>query len=217
MQDHHFDTICAIASAMSQAGIGVIRISGPNSIEKIDRIFRGKEKLSEAQSHTIHYGHIVWQDTVIDEVMVLVMRAPRTYTREDTVEIDCHGGAFLMQKILKTVTELNIRVADPGEFTKRAFLNGRIDLSQAESVMDLIGSKNNAALKNSMNLLQGRLSKQIRLLREELLYEIAHIESALDDPEHYDLEGYYEVLLPKIEKIYDCFHFRRRRADQRRH
>lgn len=197
------DTICAIASAMTNAGIGVIRVSGPEAIQKVDTIFRGTVRLTESESHTVHYGHIVWEDSVVDEVMVLVLRAPRTYTKEDTIEIDCHGGVFLMQKILKILTELDIRVAEPGEFTKRAFLNGRIDLSQAESVMDLIESRSNAALSNSLNQLQGGFSKQIKSLREDILYEIAYIESALDDPEHYDLEGYYEDLFPKIKRIYD--------------
>lgn len=197
------DTICAIASAMTNAGIGVIRVSGPEAIQKVDTIFRGTVRLTESESHTVHYGHIVWEDSVVDEVMVLVLRAPRTYTKEDTIEIDCHGGVFLMQKILKILTELDIRVAEPGEFTKRAFLNGRIDLSQAESVMDLIESRSNAALSNSLNQLQGGFSKQIKSLREDILYEIAYIESALDDPEHYDLEGYYEDLFPKVKRIYD--------------
>ena len=197
------DTICAIASAMTNAGIGVIRVSGPEAIQKVDTIFRGTVRLTESESHTVHYGHIVWEDSVVDEVIVLVLRAPRTYTKEDTIEIDCHGGVFLMQKILKILTELDIRVAEPGEFTKRAFLNGRIDLSQAESVMDLIESRSNAALSNSLNQLQGGFSKQIKSLREDILYEIAYIESALDDPEHYDLEGYYEDLFPKVKRIYD--------------
>lgn len=197
------DTICAIASAMTNAGIGVIRVSGPEAIQKVDTIFRGTVRLTESESHTVHYGHIVWEDSVVDEVMVLVLRAPRTYTKEDTIEIDCHGGVFLMQKILKILTELDIRVAEPGEFTKRAFLNGRIDLSQAESVMDLIESRSNAALSNSLNQLQGGFSKQIKSLREDILYEIAYIESALDDPEHYDLEGYYKDLFPKVKRIYD--------------
>lgn len=143
------DTIAAIATAMTSAGIGIIRVSGPDAVDICDRVYRGKQRLSEVESHTVHYGHIVWEDDVIDEVMVLVLRAPRTYTREDTVEIDCHGGILVMEKILEAVLRSGARPAEPGEFTKRAFLNGRIDLSQAESVMDVISSSSDYALKNS--------------------------------------------------------------------
>lgn len=195
------DTICAVASAMTNAGIGIIRISGEAAIEKADTIFRGKEKLTEAASHTVHYGHIVENGKMIDEVMVLIFRSPRSYTTEDTVEIDCHGGVIVMQQILKAVIHQGVRPAEPGEFTKRAFLNGRIDLSQAESVMDIIDSKNNLALQNSMNQLQGIFSEKIKAIREKIIYEIAYIESALDDPEHISLDGYYEKLLPKITDI----------------
>ena len=179
---YEIDTIAAVASAMSNAGIGIIRISGPDAIVICDQLFQGKVKLSEADSHTVHYGHIVWNHEMIDEVMVLVLRAPRTYTREDTVEIDCHGGVLMMEKILSCVLEAGARPAEPGEFTKRAFLNGRIDLSQAESVMDVIQSKNELALKNSMHQLNGMLSSKIKSFREDIIYEIAYIESALDDP-----------------------------------
>lgn len=196
------DTICGIASAMTNSGIGIIRISGPDAIVKADSVFSGKEKLTCVDSHTVHYGHIVQNHKVIDEVMVLVLKSPRTYTREDVVEIDCHGGVYIMQQILKALMEQGVRVAEPGEFTKRAFLNGRIDLSQAESVMDLIESRSQAALSNSMNQLQGVFSEQVKKLREAIIYEIAYIESALDDPEHYQLDGYYEALFPKIEEIY---------------
>ncbi len=195
------DTIAAVASAMSNAGIGIIRISGPDAIVICDQLFQGKVKLSEADSHTVHYGHIVWNHEMIDEVMVLVLRAPRTYTREDTVEIDCHGGVLMMEKILSCVLEAGARPAEPGEFTKRAFLNGRIDLSQAESVMDVIQSKNELALKNSMHQLNGMLSSKIRSFREDIIYEIAYIESALDDPEHISLEGYSDSLLIKVERL----------------
>ena len=195
------DTICAIASGMTNAGIGIIRISGEDAIQKADQIFRGKTSLTDVPSHTIQYGHIVFENQVIDEVMVLVMKAPRTYTTEDTIEIDCHGGMIVMQQILKAVIAQGVRPAEPGEFTKRAFLNGRIDLSQAESVMDVIDSESSYALHNSMNQLQGLFSSQIKEMREAILYEIAYIESALDDPEHISLDGYKEQLLPKMDHI----------------
>ena len=195
------DTIAAIATAMTSAGIGIIRVSGPDAVDVCDHIYKGKHKLSEVDSHTVHYGHIVWEDDVIDEVMVLVLRAPKTYTREDTVEIDCHGGILVMEKILEAVIRSGARPAEPGEFTKRAFLNGRIDLSQAESVMDVISSSSDYALKNSMHQLNGALSGQIKEMREKILYEIAYIESALDDPEHYDLTGYEEELQAKVEDL----------------
>lgn len=197
------DTICAIASAMTNAGIGIIRVSGSDAIEKVDRIYKGKHKLTEVESHTVQYGHIVYDDKVIDEVMVLVLKSPRTYTTEDTVEIDCHGGTLVMQEILKAVIAQGVRPAEPGEFTKRAFLNGRIDLSQAESVMDVISSNSNLALHNSINQLQGIFSDQIKDMRSKIIYEIAYIESALDDPEHIDITGYGEELLPKIQEIID--------------
>ena len=190
------DTIAAIATAMTNSGIGIIRISGEDAFTVIDRIYQsknGKKKLSEEKSHTVHYGYIVddtKENKIIDEVMVLIMRAPNTYTREDTVEIDCHGGVLVMQKILDTVVCHGARPAEPGEFTKRAFLNGRIDLTQAESVMDVISSKNEFALKSSISQLQGSLQKEIKELREKIIYEIAFIESALDDPEHINIDGY---------------------------
>ncbi|MCR5144371.1 MAG: tRNA uridine-5-carboxymethylaminomethyl(34) synthesis GTPase MnmE [Lachnospiraceae bacterium] len=196
-----FDTICAIASAMTNSGIGIIRVSGDDAIEKVDNIFQGKNKLSDMDSHTVSYGHIVFKDKIIDEVMVLVLRAPRTYTRENTIEIDCHGGIIVMQQILKAVIAQGVRPADPGEFTKRAFLNGRIDLSQAESVMDIIDSKSALSLENSKNQLFGLLSKKIKSLRESIIYEIAFIESALDDPEHISLDGYEDRLLEKVKII----------------
>ena len=195
------DTIAAIATAMTSAGIGIIRVSGPDAVDICDRVYRGKQRLSEVESHTVHYGHIVWEDDVIDEVMVLVLRAPRTYTREDTVEIDCHGGILVMEKILEAVLRSGARPAEPGEFTKRAFLNGRIDLSQAESVMDVISSSSDYALKNSMHQLNGMLSDQIKDMREKIIYEIAYIESALDDPEHISLDGYGEELAKKLEPM----------------
>ena len=195
------DTICAIATAMTNSGIGIIRVSGEDAIEKVNSIFKGKDDLTGSESHTIHYGHIVSDDRIIDEVLILIFRSPRSYTTEDTVEIDCHGGVVVMHQILNLLVKIGVRPAEPGEFTKRAFLNGRIDLSQAESVMDVIESKSNLALQNSMNQLQGIFSEKIRKIRADIIYEIAFIESALDDPEHISLDGYKETVLPKVEEI----------------
>lgn len=195
------DTIAAAASAMTGAGIGVLRISGANAIEAADQLYRGKKKLSEVESHTVSYGHIVEDGHVIDEVMVLVMKGPKTYTMEDTVEIDCHGGFLVMEQILEAIYRCGVRPAEPGEFTKRAFLNGRIDLSQAESVMDIISSKNEFALKNSLSQLHGSVRRLIADYREKILYEIALIESALDDPEHISLDGYADSLSEKTETM----------------
>lgn len=198
------DTIAAIATAISDSGIGIIRVSGDDALAVADQIYRsrnGKKKISEVTSHTLHYGFIYDGDELIDEVMVAVMRAPHTYTTENTVEIDCHGGILVMNRILETVLKHGARLAEPGEFTKRAFLNGRIDLSKAEAVMDMIHSKNEFALKASINQLQGAVSDKIRSLREEILYEIAFIESALDDPEHVSLDGYSDQLEKKTESL----------------
>lgn len=198
------DTIAAIATAMTPSGIGIIRISGDEAVSITDRIFEaaGKKKLKDLPSHTIHYGHIKDGEDVIDEVMILLMRAPKSYTREDTVEIDCHGGVYVMKRILETVIKYGARPAEPGEFTKRAFLNGRIDLSQAESVIDVIHAKNEFALKSSMNQLSGALSDEVKELRGQVLHEIAFIESALDDPEHISLEGYPQELEQKVISIH---------------
>ncbi len=199
------DTIAAIATAMSSSGIGIVRISGEEAVSVADRIFEMKnhKKLSEMPTHTIHYGHIHDGDEVIDEVMVLLMRGPKSYTREDTVEIDCHGGVYVMKRILETVIRHGARPAEPGEFTKRAFLNGRIDLSQAESVIDVIYSKNDFALKSSLSQLSGSVSEKIRDIRGTVLHEIAFIESALDDPEHISLEGYPEQLSEIVSGVAD--------------
>ena len=150
-------------------------------------------------THTIHYGHIKDGDEVIDEVMLVLMRAPKSYTKEDTVEIDCHGGVYVMKRVLETVIKYGARPAEPGEFTKRAFLNGRIDLAQAESVIDIIHAKNEFALKSSEQQLSGSLSIEVKTVREKLLHEIAFIESALDDPEHISLDGYPETLHGIVE------------------
>ena len=194
----HTDTIAAIATAMGNSGIGIVRISGGEAVAVADRIFKEKgkkETLGEAPSHTIHYGYIYDGDQVVDEVLVMLMRGPKSFTAEDTVEIDCHGGMLVTRRILETVLKAGARLAEPGEFTKRAFLNGRIDLSQAEAVIDVINAKNEYALKSSVGQLRGSVSKKIRKLREKILYEIAFIESALDDPEHISLDGYGERLL----------------------
>ena len=191
------DTIAAIATALTNSGIGIIRVSGNEAFDIVDRIFRPKnkrKKLKEEKTDTVHYGHIQDGDEIIDEVLAIVMRGPHSYTAEDTVEIDCHGGVLVMKKILETVIKYGARMAEPGEFTKRAFLNGRIDLSQAEAVIDVINSKNNYALKSSVSQLSGSMSKKVKELREKLLFEIAFIESALDDPEHISLDGYPEKL-----------------------
>ena len=191
------DTIAAIATAMSNSGIGIVRISGDEALDVADRIFRpkkGSRKVSDMETHTIHYGYVTDGDEVIDEVMLLIMKAPRSYTCEDTIEIDCHGGVLVKKKILETVLKYGARPAEPGEFTKRAFLNGRIDLSQAESVIDVINAQNELALKSSVSQLQGAVLEKIKAIRAVVLHEIAFIESALDDPEHVSLEGYPEQL-----------------------
>lgn len=198
------DTIAAIATAMTPSGIGIVRISGEDALTIIQKIYRSpknRKNLFECSSHTIHYGYIYDGDEMIDEVMVLLMKAPNTYTREDTVEIDCHGGVFVMKRILETVIKYGARPAEPGEFTKRAFLNGRIDLSQAESVIDVIQSKNEFALKSSLNQLKGAVLQNIKAIRGNIIHEIAYIESALDDPEHISLDGYGETLKEKITVI----------------
>lgn len=198
------DTIAAIATAMTNSGIGIVRISGEEAFSVIDKIYRsknGKKKLSQEESHTVHYGYICDGEKIIDEVMVVIMRAPRSYTTEDTIEIDCHGGTLVMKRILETVIKYGARPAEPGEFTKRAFLNGRIDLSQAESVIDVINAKNDFALESSISQLQGKVKEKIKKIRGKVIHEIAFIESALDDPEHFSIDGYGEKLSKIIEGI----------------
>lgn len=199
------NTIAAAATAMSEAGIGIVRVSGEDAIEIVNKIFQtksGKKKLVDFDSHTIHYGFIVDEENkVIDEVMVSLMKAPHSYTAENTVEINCHGGVLVVNRVLEAVIQNGARLAEPGEFTKRAFLNGRIDLSKAEAVMDIIHSKNQFALESSVKQLRGSVSVIIKKLRKELIYEIAFIESALDDPEHISLEGYPENLMGKTKEI----------------
>ena len=199
------DTIAAISTAMNNSGIGIVRISGDDAFNIIKKIFRpAKDKdMACVPGYTIHYGHIVDGDNVIDEVLVMIMRAPHTFTREDTAEINCHGGMFVLNRTLELVCRSGARPAEPGEFTKRAFLNGRIDLSQAEAVIDVINAENNYALKSAVSQLSGSVSEKIRGERTVLLEQIAYIEAALDDPEHIEMEGYADTLLPILEKIRD--------------
>ncbi len=198
------ETIAAIATALSDSGISIIRVSGPDAITAVDQIFMTKGKkhiLQKVSSHTIHYGFVYEQDKPVDEVMVSVMRAPRSYTAEDVVEIHCHGGILITNRILELVIETGVRLALPGEFTKRAFLNGRIDLSRAEAVMDLIQSTNEFAMRSSFSQLRGSVFSVIKELREKILYEIAFIESALDDPEHIDMDGHGEALSQVLNEL----------------
>lgn len=196
------DTIAAIATAMSNSGIGIIRVSGEDSIDIVDCIYRDRNNhrvLKEYKKNTIHYGFIYDGEELTDEVMVSIMKKPHSFTAEDTVEINCHGGVLVMKRILELVIKNGARLAEPGEFTKRAFLNGRIDLSEAEAVMDVISSKNDMALKNSVRQLKGSVHKKIVEYRKMILHEIAFIESALDDPEHISLDNYPKDLSLKID------------------
>ena len=201
MSIYQEDTIAAIASGLTSSGISIIRVSGPDAIEKISRIFKCSAPLTQAASHTVHYGFIVDGENVIDEVLVLVLRAPKTYTREDVVEIDCHGGALITEQVLRTVLSTGVRHAEPGEFTKRAFLNGRIDLSQAEAVMDVISASGTAALKQSVKQLRGSLKTEIERLRGIILDDVAYIEAALDDPEHISVDEYRETLENHVNSV----------------
>lgn len=198
------DTIAAIATGMGSSGIGIIRISGDKAIEIADKIFEpknNKKKISNMTSYTAAFGHITYNDEIYDEAVALVMRAPHTYTTEDVVEFDCHGGITVLKRILDLVISLGARPAEGGEFTKRAFLGGRIDMSQAEAVMDLINSKNDYAAKASLKKLQGGLKNIITDMREKLLYNIAYIESALDDPENYSLDEFPHKLKSVVENL----------------
>ena len=191
------DTIAAIATGTTNAGISIIRISGTEAISVADAVFvskKGKKKLAEQRSHTLHYGNIMDGETMLDEALVSVMKAPNTYTAENTVEINCHGGMVVTKKILELVLKKGVRIAEPGEFTKRAFLNGRIDLSQAEAVIDLIHATNEQAVKNSVRQLNGNLCRKIKEIRESVLRDTAFIEAALDDPEHISLDGFTDTL-----------------------
>ena len=202
------DTIAAIATAMSSSGIGIVRISGEDSLEIIQKIYKGKKEknFKEEKTYTIHYGYIMDGEEIIDEVLVMLMKAPHSFTGEDTVEIDCHGGVYVMKKILETVIKNGARPAEPGEFTKRAFLNGKLDLSQAEAVIDIINSKNEYALKSSVSQLKGAVQKKIADMRKEILYHTAFIETALDDPEHISVDGYGEKLKVTVDKLLEEIH-----------
>jgi len=201
---HDTDTIAAISTAMNNSGIGIIRISGDDAFRILADIFRPanpKKDMTQVPGHTIHYGYIMNGTDIVDEVLVMVMKAPHTYTREDTVEINCHGGMFVMQRVLELVLSSGARTAQPGEFTKRAFLNGRIDLTQAEAVIDVINAENDFALESAVTQLKGSVSDIIRAKRGILLEQIAFIEAALDDPEHYELDHYGEELFPVIRDL----------------
>ncbi len=197
-------TIAAIATALSNSGISIIRVSGDEAITISDKIFKSPKgkALKDYSPNTINYGYIVDRDDVIDEVMVSIFKAPFSYTREDVVEINTHGGIFITKKVLSLLLQNGAVMAEPGEFSKRAFLNGRIDLSRAEAIMDLIGAESDVAIKSGINQLRGDIFKKINDLRARLIYEIAFIESALDDPEHISLDGYYDELSVKVDEIY---------------
>lgn len=237
------DTIAGIASGMG-GGIGIIRVSGEKCLEIVGKIYRNKkfaEKyikntsedkfkrddiewdykyFEKKETHTIHYGYIVDDNNIVDEVLIMLMKGPNSYTKEDVIEIDCHGGPFVVQKILQTVIKNGARLSEPGEFTKRAFLNGRIDLSQAEAVMKIISSKSDFALGSAMKQLEGGVSKYIEEIRQELLHNLGYIEAALDDPEHYDLDGFSDDLekiisdeIRKLENIIDKFNDGRMKSE----
>ena len=204
------DTIAAISTGMTNSGIGIVRLSGNEALEIADKVYRGKEKITEVPSHTIHYGHIADGEETVDEVLMMVMHGPRTFTGEDTVEINCHGGTYVVSRVLETVLKYGARAAEPGEFTKRAFLNGKMDLSQAEAVIDLINSENEYALQSSVSQLKGSVKSAINELRSKILYHTAFIETALDDPEHISVDRYGEILkgvseeiIEKLQKLID--------------
>lgn len=209
-------TIAAISSAVGNGGISVIRVSGSQAFEIADRIFRGKRKIAEAASHTILYGKIVDGERMVDEVLVLVMRAPKTYTCEDVVEIDCHGGVLVTRKILGLLIKAGARTAQPGEFTKRAFMNGRIDLSRAEAVMDLIRARSDYALEGSVRQLKGNIFESIVEIRTSMIEDVARIEAALDDPEHLSLDGFLDEFKEKVAGYLKRLQKMERNADRGR-
>lgn len=200
------DTICAIATGMGNAGIGIIRISGSEAINIASKVFKpanDKKVVKTMKSYTAAFGGVYDGDNMIDEGILLLMKGPHTYTCEDVCELQCHGGVHVLKEVLETVIKAGARIAEPGEFTKRAFLNGRIDMSQAESVMDIINAKNDFAVKSSLVQLKGELKDRITELRDTILYNTAFIESALDDPEHYSLEGYPQKLRVIVDNMVD--------------
>ena len=198
------NTIAAIATPMTNSGIGIIRISGDEALDIIEKVFKPKKKdkkIKDVKTYTAHYGHVYDESTLLDECIVLVMKGPHSYTAEDVVEINCHGGGVVMKKVLEAVFKAGATPAEPGEFTKRAFLNGRIDLSEAEAVMDLIQSKNEFAMSTSLKQLEGALGKKITEIRKQIIHSVAFIESALDDPEHYSVDGFSDELKDQVEVI----------------
>lgn len=200
------DTICAIATGMGNAGIGIIRISGSEAINIASKVFKpanDNKVVKTMKSYTAAFGGVYDGDNMIDEGILLLMKGPHTYTCEDVCELQCHGGVHVLKEVLETVIKAGARIAEPGEFTKRAFLNGRIDMSQAESVMDIINAKNDFAVKSSLVQLKGELKDRITEMRDTILYNTAFIESALDDPEHYSLEGYPQKLRVIVDNMVD--------------
>ena len=200
------DTIAAISTAPGVGGIGIIRVSGMDAIQIVDEVFKGasKKTLQESPSHTIHYGHIVNKEgKVIDEVLVMLMKAPKTFTREDVVEINCHGGPVPLEAVLMEVIRKGARLADSGEFTKRAFLNGRIDLAQVEAIMDIIEAKTEVSLSQAVNQLEGKLSKQIKEYQDTLIQIIARIEVSIDYPEYDEDEPLANDFVDEIKALND--------------
>ncbi len=212
------DTICAIATAMSDAGIGIIRVSGKEALSICDKIYVSPKKEHTLLTHkpnTIKYGYICnSKGDIVDEVMISFMKGPHSYTREDVIEINSHGGMLVMNEILSLLLESGCRLAEPGEFTKRAFLSGRIDLTKAEAVMDIIGAQNKFALDSSRKQLQGIIYKEVKALREDILYQMAYIESAIDDPESYDLTGYSKKLKEKVTAMSEKIEHLLKTADE---
>ena len=203
MNKHYNSTVAAISTAMTNSGIGIVRMTGSEAIEIADKVYDGKnhKRLSDQKTHTIHYGYILDDGETVDEVLVMLMRGPHSYTGEDTVEINCHGGVYVVKRILEILIKNGARPAEPGEFTKRAFLNGRMDLSQAEAVGDLISSQNEYALKSSINQLKGSIKNKISDIRNKIIYQTAFIETALDDPEHISIDGYGEELKEIVDEL----------------
>ncbi|SFB01690.1 MULTISPECIES: tRNA uridine-5-carboxymethylaminomethyl(34) synthesis GTPase MnmE [unclassified Bacillus (in: firmicutes)] len=201
-----FDTIAAISTPMGEGAIAIVRLSGDEAFSIADKLFKGVggKRLIDVASHTIHYGHLVdpKKDEIVEEVMVSVMKGPKTFTKEDVVEINCHGGIVSVNRVLQLVLNNGARLAEPGEFTKRAFLNGRIDLSQAEAVMDLIRAKTDRAMNVALGQMEGRLSKLINRLRQEILETLAHVEVNIDYPEYDDVEEMtHNLLLSKASNV----------------
>ena len=203
MDTRYSETIAAISTAVSSSGIGIVRMTGEDAFEIADQVYIGKKhkKLINQKSHTIHYGYIEDEGKTIDEVLVMLMKGPHSYTGEDTVEINCHGGVYVVKKILETLIKYGARPAEPGEFTKRAYLNGRMDLSQAEAVGDIISSQNEYARQSSVSQLKGSIRKKIDEIRKEIIHHTAFIETALDDPEHISIDGYGDELKTVVDRL----------------